>query len=188
MAGSAQERILDNFLMASGLDRSVPSMAGAISAAFGGATLSAWTPLASPLPFSGKSARSGSGLLKFFESGFGLGGLASELFGLFGGGDSQPAPALSRYIMPNSLNFEAADTGNGIGNVDYDQTGMPRAYGVGQSGASGNPTPGTYGPQITVNVQAMDSRSFLDRSTDIAAAVRNAMLNLNSINDVVSEL
>ena len=43
-------------------------------------------------------------------------------------------------------------------------------------------------PQITVNVQAMDARSFLDRSSDIALAVRDAMLNLNSINDVVNEL
>ena len=43
-------------------------------------------------------------------------------------------------------------------------------------------------PQITVNVQAMDARSFLDRSNDIALAVRDAMLNLNSINDVVNEL
>jgi hypothetical protein len=37
-------------------------------------------------------------------------------------------------------------------------------------------------------VQAMDARSFLDRSGDIAAAVRDAMLNMNSINDVVNEL
>ena len=47
---------------------------------------------------------------------------------------------------------------------------------------------GTSAPQITVNVQAMDARSFLDRSSDIAAAVRDAMLNLNSINDVVNDL
>ena len=43
-------------------------------------------------------------------------------------------------------------------------------------------------PQITVNVQAMDARSFMDRSNDIALAVRDAMLNLNSINDVVNDL
>ena len=43
-------------------------------------------------------------------------------------------------------------------------------------------------PQITVNVQAMDARSFMDRSSDIALAVRDAMLNLNAINDVVNEL
>ena len=42
--------------------------------------------------------------------------------------------------------------------------------------------------QITVNVQAMDARSFMDRSGDIAMAVRDAMLNLNSINDVVNDL
>ncbi len=42
--------------------------------------------------------------------------------------------------------------------------------------------------QITVNVQAMDSRSFLDRSHDIAQAVREAMLNMHSINDVVNDL
>jgi hypothetical protein len=34
----------------------------------------------------------------------------------------------------------------------------------------------------------MDSQSFLDRSQDIAQAVRQAMLNLSSINDVVNEL
>lgn len=44
------------------------------------------------------------------------------------------------------------------------------------------------GAQITVNVQAMDSRSFLDRSQDIAQAVREAMLNMHSINDVVNDL
>jgi hypothetical protein len=34
----------------------------------------------------------------------------------------------------------------------------------------------------------MDSRSFLDRSSDIATAVRQAILNSHSINDVLSEL
>ena len=58
-----------------------------------------------------------------------------------------------------------------------------------------NPTSDTQGgkgdrgvTQVTVNVQAMDSRSFLDRSGDIAAAVREAMLNMHSINDVVNDL
>jgi hypothetical protein len=42
--------------------------------------------------------------------------------------------------------------------------------------------------QITVQVNAMDSQSFLDHSQDIARAVRQAMLNSNSLNDVVSDL
>jgi len=41
---------------------------------------------------------------------------------------------------------------------------------------------------VTVNVQAMDSKSFMDRSQDIAQAVREAMLNMHSINDVVNDL
>ena len=44
-------------------------------------------------------------------------------------------------------------------------------------------------PQITVNVSAMDSQSFLDHSTDISEAlVREAMLNMHPINDVVASL
>jgi hypothetical protein len=43
-------------------------------------------------------------------------------------------------------------------------------------------------PQITVNVQAMDSRSFLDRREDIARAVREAMLQSHGVNDVVNDL
>jgi hypothetical protein len=129
------------------------------------------------------------------KSGFGMVPLVSELLGLFGGGGS-PAPApLVKYAMPAAINFEAADSGSGTTNADTDQFGMPRAYSAGGAGAS-TPTNGaasgtsgsTASPQITVNVQAMDARSFLDRSTDIAAAVRDAMLNLNSINDVVNDL
>ena len=46
----------------------------------------------------------------------------------------------------------------------------------------------TNATQVTVNIQAMDSQSFLDRSQDIAQAVREAMLNMHSINDVVNDL
>jgi hypothetical protein len=43
-------------------------------------------------------------------------------------------------------------------------------------------------PQITVQVQALDSRSFLDHSEEIARAVRHAVLNSHALGDVVSEL
>ena len=59
------------------------------------------------------------------------------------------------------------------------------------NGANDNPSPtsGTISnTQVTVNVSAMDSRSFLDRSQDIAQAVREAMLNMHPINDVVNDL
>jgi hypothetical protein len=129
------------------------------------------------------------------KSGFGMAPLVGELLGLFGGGGS-PAPApLVKYAMPAAINFEAADSGSGTTNAGTDQFGMPRAYSAGAaegnspaSGAASRTSGSTASPQITVNVQAMDARSFLDRSTDIAAAVRDAMLNLNSINDVVNDL
>ena len=42
--------------------------------------------------------------------------------------------------------------------------------------------------QITVQVQAMDSQSFLDHSDDIAQAVRQAMLQSSVLNDVIREV
>ena len=42
--------------------------------------------------------------------------------------------------------------------------------------------------QVTVNISAMDSQSFMDRSTDIANAVREAMLNMHPINNVIANL
>jgi hypothetical protein len=64
---------------------------------------------------------------------------------------------------------------------------MARTYAQGPGGSAGL-NGNAAAPQITVNVQAMDARSFMDRSNDIALAVRDAMLNMNAINDVVNEL
>jgi hypothetical protein len=143
------------------------------------------------------------------KSGFGLIPLIGGLLGLFGGGDSS-TPALQKYTMPGTIGYEGADTGSGISAMDFDQMGMPRTYSDSSGGSSSGGTSsgssssggtssgstssgasssgGAPAPQVTVSVQAMDARSFLDRSSDIAAAVRDAMLNLNSINDVVNEL
>jgi predicted nucleotide-binding protein len=63
--------------------------------------------------------------------------------------------------------------------LDYSQGGIPRVIGSTASPAA---------QQITVQVQAMDSRSFMDHSHDIAAAVREAMLNMHALNDVISDL
>jgi hypothetical protein len=57
-----------------------------------------------------------------------------------------------------------------------------------QTTSGGNARGTSLAPQITVQVQAMDSRSFLDHSEDIARAVREAMLNSHGINDVITEL
>jgi hypothetical protein len=151
---------------------------------------------------------------KVLKSAFGIAPIVGGLLDLFSTPD-EPPPLL-KYAMPSAVNFAAADTQNGFSSVDYDQTGQARAYRL-TADAAVPPGGRTYGakaqnaapfglgayesatgvaapvndkpaPQITVNVQAMDARSFLDRSGDIALAVRDAMLNLNSINDVVNDL
>jgi hypothetical protein len=141
----------------------------------------------------------------FLEGGMGIVPLVTGLLGLFDGGSSAP-PTLEKYSMPSSISFESADTGSGLSAADFDQMGTPRlvdgaadspdaASGgatatAGASGQSGGTSGGTNTamPQISVNVQTMDAQSFLDNSDQIAQAVRGAMLNLSSINDVVNEL
>lgn len=113
---------------------------------------------------------------EFLGGGLTLMPLVSLFSSLFGGGDStQPAP-LAPFSLPPSLNLQSTTNQQ---NVSWGGNGLPRA-----SGGSTSNTP----LQITVQVQAMDSRSFLDHSDDIAQAVRQAMLNMNSLNDVVTSL
>lgn len=56
------------------------------------------------------------------------------------------------------------------------------------SGPRSQPNSVLHTTQITVNVSAMDSQSFMDRSSDIANAVREAMLNTHPINEVIAGL
>jgi hypothetical protein len=161
---------------------------------------------------SNESTTSGGGITAesiattVLESGLGMVPLVVGLLGLFGGGGTPAPTTLEKYAMPERQYFEGADTGSDVSGADYDQMGMPRAYSAAPDGGSaqtsGSASPGSSGggsgapsgpsgagaAQITVNVQAMDSQSFLDHSNEIAQAVRAAMLNSNSINDVVNNL
>ena len=152
----------------------------------------------------------GSGLMGGSSLGGGLlGGGLDLLFdgikSLFGGGTSEPPP-LTTYVPPASQDFELATSNGNTGDAVYDSEGQPREtdftqipiggispgpvsnnLGNGSRQGSGQGS-GTSGQQITVQVQAMDSQSFMDRSGDIANAVRQAMLNMHSINDVVNDL
>lgn len=166
------------------------------------------------------SSGSGSGFeslaTTIFGGALGLVPLIGGLFGLFGGGGSQP-PVFQKYEMPSPISFEAGDVGGSLVNSDYGQMGLPRVYGSSdaQSAPTGGATAATASapsagavsvsggsagggtaagvnstgtPQISVNVQAMDAQSFMSYSGQIAQAVREAMLNLSSLNDVVTDL
>jgi hypothetical protein len=130
----------------------------------------------------------GSIVSTFFESGFGVAALVKGLLGLFGSGGESAPPPLEKYAMPSAIHFESAATAGGIGGVEYDQLGRPRASSPENGMPAGEQPTTSAAPQITVNVQTMDAQSFLDHSSQIAEAVRGAMLNMSSINDVVNEL
>jgi hypothetical protein len=108
-----------------------------------------------------------------------LGGL--PLFSLFKGllslGDGGDAvPPLVKYQAPAAVNESLGySAGAGFVPLDYTQSGLPRS-------------PAAASPQVTVQVNAMDSRSFLDHSEEIANAVREAVLNSNGLRDVLKEL
>jgi hypothetical protein len=115
--------------------------------------------------------------------------LVSIFTSLFGGGQAQQPAPLVPYSMPPALNLETTTNGQ---DVTYGENGLPK--GSNQPAANqqtvSQPTTSAASStqQITVQVQAMDSQSFLDHSDDIAQAVRQAMLNMSSLNDVVNDL
>ncbi len=120
----------------------------------------------------------GSTLGGALGGGLGLAPLISGIAGLFGGGDSSTPAAQPTYMAPLPIHLDAgfSEGGGGPFGVDRAQGGGPRAM------------TNSSAPQITVQVQAMDSRSFLDHSGDIALAVRQAMLQSNVLNDVIREV
>ena len=129
---------------------------------------------------SGSSASSpvASTLLDMFSAGLGLSPLISGIASLLGGGGRSPAPdPLIKFALPPSIQVSAgvSESGGVAFAVDHPQGGIPRAV------------PRSAPAQITVQVQAMDSKSFLDHSADIAMAVRQAMLESSVLNDVVRE-
>lgn len=116
----------------------------------------------------------GGGIGSLLKSGFGLAPLALSIAKLFGGGDEETTASFERYELPAPRNLS-------VTNVEGPLQGLPQAV----RGAGGEVR---SVPQVVVNVSAMDSQSFMDRSDDIARAVRSAMLHMHPLNDVVDEI
>ena len=130
---------------------------------------------------SGQSTGSAVGSTLEDVFGLGLSPLISGLVSLFGGGGSSQAAPLVPYVAPPSINLNAGITASQPGAVGVDTAdgGLPRPVPASSSQST---------TQITVQVQALDSQSFLDHSDDIAQAVRQAMLTSTTLNDVISEV
>jgi hypothetical protein len=100
-----------------------------------------------------------------------------KLFGGGGGGAEEMTASYNVYTAPEPLAFEGAvDRRAGV-----TRWSVPEPTGGGQRES-------VTMPQVTVQVSAMDSRSFLDHSDEIARAVRQAMHHSHGLNDVVGEL
>jgi hypothetical protein len=148
---------------------------------------------ASPQGSPGGSIASEAGSAIDSILGLGLGPLSpaiTGILGLFGGGGGGGGASVpSPFLMPPPVNVnaginEAAPTQPFA--VDYAAGGTPRGA-PSSSSSSGGSGQGTLG-QIIVQIQAMDSQSFLDHSDDIAQAVRQAMLQSSVLNDVIREV
>ncbi|HEU0123420.1 MAG TPA: hypothetical protein VFQ91_23020 [Bryobacteraceae bacterium] len=141
-----------------------------------------------------------SSALRTIGGGLTLLPVVTGLLRLFGiGGKKEEPPPLEKFALPAPVRAEAGLSASG------DTFLIDRGAGdsirplatpapVGTGGSNANSAASTVNPaansgaNITVNVQAMDSQSFLDRREDIARAVREAMLQSHSLNDIVSEL
>lgn len=125
---------------------------------------------------SGDEGEGGVGefLTKTFFGGFGLTSLVAGLFGGDGGGETAPRPP--RYVAPAQVHAQGGydSLASTLTGIDYDATGQVRSV--------------RPAANVTVNVQAMDSRSFLDHRDDIARAVREALLHSHSLSDVIGEI
>src|SRR5690242_17670014 len=103
------------------------------------------------------------------------------------------APAAAGETADEANRWSVVDGVNGwpaASEPAKSQPNGPAASEPVQSGHYGVPVApaNTAGTQITVQVQTMDSKSFLDHKEAIAQAVREAMLNMHPLNDVIGDL
>jgi len=98
---------------------------------------------------------------------------------LFGGGSTpEPQPSFSPWVMPAAVNVQTTLTS---------AQPIPSQPGPVIQQAPGGETAAS-GPKVQIQVNAIDSRSFLDHSSEIADAVRQALLNSHSLGDVIAEM
>ena len=141
-----------------------------------GATQAVQGPVAKTAATGTGSSTAGAVASTVLKSGFGLAPLVEGLVSLFKGSEPEAPPALVKYAMPTSIQFQAAESSSRMTALDYDQTGLARSYPT-QGTAPSQPAQSQQNPQsamwqlpsesqqaprtgttqqITVNVQAMD--------------------------------
>lgn len=154
---------------------------------------------------SGSSASTAANLsrsiLNTIGGGLLLSPLVSGLTRLFRRSPQDQAEPPVPSVRAKPFAFEAAwSPGSAPAPLDFDQYGRPRATDARRSDAgssararqvaSDGTATGHSEPiqtNVTIQIQALDSRSILDRSDEIARALREAMLHSHPVNDVIHE-
>jgi hypothetical protein len=131
-------------------------------------------------------AKVGGTLARVFGSALGLSPLISGLLGLFKRDEPEAPRPLVKYISPPPVHVEGWMR-RGIEEDEWSELASRPDWGT-WPGVKSDRETRTAPIEVTVQVQAIDSRSFLDHSWEIAQAVREAMLQSHALNDVVNEL
>jgi len=107
----------------------------------------------------------------------GLNPILGGLLRLFGGAGEEEAAALPPAMRAGKTRYEAGFAGgpDELQFVDRDAWGAVRPAGP------------VAAPSVVVHVEAMDSRSFLDRAPEIAEAMRKALLESEEMRAVLKE-
>jgi hypothetical protein len=148
---------------ASGLRFGGSSSSGTSSPATG----SQWTNLLKQTASGGISSALGGGLKDIG----GIASIVSGFIGLFGGGKSTPPP-LVHFEAPASQN-QAAFIGSATGPANWSESGT----------SAHTSSKGIYASGQESNVQSLQYQS-----AQIAQAVKQALLNSSSLNDVIAEI
>jgi hypothetical protein len=136
-----------------------------------------------PISSSATSGETGAGRGKTVSSATrvlaNLNPIVAGLMKLFGGGSDEQAQTLLKIERPAALRYQGAVSeraGWSVSEMDYSADGRPRMV------------ERTAQAPVVVQVQAMDSRSFLDHRDEIASAVRQALLESHGLGDVMREV
>lgn len=112
----------------------------------------------------------------------GLGGLISGIASLFGGGGGSSTPSpLVEFQLPSSQTQTVYVSSNGNSTYQGSMTEQARI-----SNSNGPKYISTPTPQA--NSSTSSGQSFQYQSTQIAQAVKTALLNSSSLNDVIAEI
>jgi hypothetical protein len=111
----------------------------------------------------------------------GLGGLISGIASLFGGGSTSTPPPLVEFQLPSSQTQTVYVNSNGSSTYQGGMTGQTSASNSNGPTYISSPTPKT-------SSSTPNGQPFQYQSTQIAQAVKTALLNSSSLNDVIAEI